>query len=42
MSTKKTRADKKRLFVQIMAIILCILMAGSGIAMVIPYIIALL
>ena len=42
MSTKRTRADKKKLFIQIMAIILCLLMVGSGVAMVIPYILALL
>ncbi len=37
-----TRREKKQLFIKIMAIILCLLMVGSGVAMVIPYIIALL
>ena len=41
MSNKRSKADKQKLFIQIMAIILCVLMAGSGVAMVIPYLIAM-
>ncbi len=39
MSTKR---EKKQLLIKVMAIILCLLMVGSGVAMVIPYILTLL
>ena len=38
MSKKRTRAEKQRLFIQIMAVVLCLLMLGSTIALLIPFI----
>lgn len=39
--SKHTKAEKKQLFIKIIAIVLCALMVGSVAAVAIPYLIAL-
>ncbi len=40
--SKHTKAEKKQLFIKILAIALCVLIVGSVAAMAIPYLIGLI
>lgn len=40
--SKYTKAEKKQLFIKVMAIVLCVLMVGSVAAVAVPYLIGLI